>query len=48
MSAAFVAGAVIGFLPTYWIPLFSGSLAVPPITHVHALPDSRRVKLVST
>jgi hypothetical protein len=37
MSMTFVAVAVIGFAPTYWIPLFSGTLAVPPITHLHAL-----------
>jgi hypothetical protein len=37
MSATFVAIAVIGFAPTYWVPLFSGSLAVPPITHLHAI-----------
>ena len=37
MSAAFIAISVIGFAPTYWIPLFSRTLAVPPIIHVHAL-----------
>lgn len=37
MSATFVAIAFIGFAPTYWIPLFRGTLAVPPITHLHAL-----------
>lgn len=37
MSAAFVAIAVIGFAPTYWIPLLRGSLVAPPITHLHAL-----------
>jgi hypothetical protein len=37
MAATFVAVAFIGFAPTYWLPLFGGSLAVPPITHVHAL-----------
>jgi hypothetical protein len=38
MSATCVAIiALIGFAPTYWIPLFQGTLAVPPITHLHAL-----------
>ena len=37
MSATFVAIAFLGFLPTYWVPLFSGTLAAPPITHLHAL-----------
>jgi hypothetical protein len=37
MSAAFVAVAFLGFLPTYWVPLVGGTLTVPPITHVHAL-----------
>jgi hypothetical protein len=37
MSATFLAVALIGFAPTYWIPLLTGTLAVRPITHVHAL-----------
>jgi hypothetical protein len=37
MSATFVAVAFLGFAPTYWVPLFGGTLDVPPITHVHAL-----------
>lgn len=37
MAATCVAVALIGFLPTYWIPLVRGTLDVPPITHVHAL-----------
>jgi hypothetical protein len=37
MAATFVAIALIGFAPTYWIPLTRGTLEVPPITHVHAL-----------
>ncbi len=36
-AATFVAVAVIGFAPTYWIPLTRAKLEVPPITHVHAL-----------
>jgi hypothetical protein len=37
MAQACVAIAVIGFSPTYWIPLVRGSLHVAPITHLHAL-----------
>jgi hypothetical protein len=37
MSMVFVAIGVIGFAPTYWIPLVTGSLNVHPWTHVHAL-----------
>jgi hypothetical protein len=37
MAATFVGIAVIGFAPTYWIPLTRATLEVPPITHVHAL-----------
>ncbi len=37
MAATFVTVAVIGFAPTYWIPLARGTLDVPPITHLHAL-----------
>lgn len=29
--------AVLGFLPTYWMPLLAGKLKTPPITHVHAV-----------
>jgi hypothetical protein len=36
MAAACVAVAVIGFAPTYWLPLVRGTLNVPPIAHVHA------------
>ena len=36
VAMVMVAIAVIGFLPTYWIPLFRGTLSVSPITHVHA------------
>ena len=36
MAASFVAIALIGFAPTYWIPLGRGLLVVSPITHVHA------------
>ncbi len=37
MAVAFVAAAVIGFAPTYWLPLFRGTLSVTPLAHVHAL-----------
>ncbi len=36
MAAACVAVAVIGFAPTYWLPLVRGTLNVPPIAHLHA------------
>lgn len=29
--------AIVGFAPTYWIPLLSGSLTVAPTLHLHAL-----------
>jgi hypothetical protein len=28
---------VVGFVPTYWVPLFRGTLEVQPLTHLHAL-----------
>lgn len=37
MAATFVAIAVIGFAPTYWVPMSRGTLAVAPIVHVHAV-----------
>jgi hypothetical protein len=37
MAACCVAVAVLGFAPTYWIPMFRGMLDVPPIAHLHAL-----------
>lgn len=37
MAATFVAIAVIGFAPTYWVPLFRGTLDLPPLGHFHAL-----------
>lgn len=36
IAAASVAVAVIGFAPTYWLPLLQGTLNVSPIFHVHA------------
>lgn len=37
MAGACMAVALIGFAPTYWVPLFRGSLDVPPISHLHAV-----------
>lgn len=37
MAAVFVAVAVIGFAPTYWIPLARRTLDVSPITYLHAV-----------
>jgi hypothetical protein len=37
MAATFVAVAVIGFAPTYWVPMARGTLSVPPIVHIHGL-----------
>jgi hypothetical protein len=28
--------AFLGFAPTYWLPLLSGSLQIPPLVHLHA------------
>jgi hypothetical protein len=36
MAAVFIAVAVVGFAPTYWIPMLRGTLDVPPFAHVHA------------
>jgi hypothetical protein len=36
MAYACLAVAVIGFAPTYWIPLVTGRLEVAPILHLHA------------
>jgi len=36
IAAACVAVAVVGFAPTYWLPLVRGTLNVPTIAHVHA------------
>jgi hypothetical protein len=37
MAAACLAVAVIGFLPSYWMPMFGGTLDVAPIAHLHAV-----------
>lgn len=36
LAAACLAVAVVGFAPTYWVPLLRGTLRVPAISHVHA------------
>ena len=36
-AAAILAVGVLGFAPTYWVPLARGMLVVPPIVHLHAL-----------
>lgn len=37
ISLVCLAVAVLGFAPTYWMPMARGSIGVSPITHVHAL-----------
>lgn len=37
MAYACAAVAIVGFAPTYWIPLVTGTIAVPPIVHLHAI-----------
>jgi hypothetical protein len=37
MAYACAAVGVIGFSPTYWIPLLTGDLMIAPILHVHAM-----------
>lgn len=37
MAYACLAVGVIGFAPTYWIPLLTGRIGVAPIVHVHAI-----------
>jgi len=37
MAATCLAVGVIGFAPTYWIPLFGAGRDVPRLTHIHAL-----------
>jgi hypothetical protein len=36
IAAVCLAVAVVGFAPTYWVPLFRGTLDIPAISHVHA------------
>ena len=37
IAAACLVVAVVGFAPTYWLPLFRGTLNVSAISHVHAV-----------
>jgi hypothetical protein len=37
MALACIAVAFLGFAPTYWLPLASGSLASMPVVHFHGL-----------
>jgi hypothetical protein len=37
MAYACAAVGVIGFAPSYWLPLLSGTISVPPIVHMHAI-----------
>lgn len=37
MALACVAVAFLGFAPTYWRPLASGSFPVMPVVHVHGM-----------
>src|SRR5262245_20961730 len=37
MAVICLAVGLIGFTPTYWIPLLRGTFDIPPLTHVHAL-----------
>ena len=37
MAAVCLTIAIVGFAPTYWVPLLRGTLDVPPLTHFHAL-----------
>jgi hypothetical protein len=37
MACACAAVGLVGFAPTYWLPLLTGTLAVPPIVHLHAV-----------
>jgi len=37
IASTCLAVSVVGFAPTYWIPLLSGTLDVPRIIHIHAV-----------
>ena len=37
MAMTCVAVAVLGFMPTYFVPLMQGQFAAPPIIHIHGL-----------
>jgi hypothetical protein len=36
MALTFLAVAVVGFAPSYWVPMVRGTLDGPPIAHLHA------------
>jgi hypothetical protein len=37
MAYACAVVGVIGFAPSYWVPLLTGTIALPPIVHLHAI-----------
>jgi len=37
MALACIAVAFLGFAPTYWLPLASGSFSSTPVVHFHGL-----------
>lgn len=37
MAAACAVVAFVGFAPTYWLPLATGSFRAPPVMHLHGL-----------
>lgn len=37
MAATCVAVAILGFMPTYFMPLVQGQFAAPPIVHIHGM-----------
>src|SRR5215203_3604863 len=37
MASVMLAVAVVGFAPTYWVPMGRGTLVITPLVHVHAL-----------
>jgi hypothetical protein len=37
MASVMLAVALVGFAPTYWVPMGRGTLAVTPVVHAHAV-----------
>jgi hypothetical protein len=37
IAAVFLIVGLVGFAPTYWVPMLRGTLVAPPLAHVHAL-----------
>ena len=37
MALACMAVAFLGFAPTYWLPLATGSFSASPVVHIHGL-----------